>query len=311
MLSKNFSFQSGDGTEVFVYHWSPEPDTKVKGMVQIAHGMAETAARYERFAEVLTKNGYLVYANDHRGHGKTAGSLEKVGYLAEEDGFGWMVKDMHQLTTLIKEEHPGLPVFLFGHSMGSFATQRYLMLFGKELKGAILSGSNGAAALLHNLGFMVAGWEVKKKGRKVKSERMNQLSFGSFNNAFKPNRTEFDWLSRDNDEVDKYIKDPYCGDVFTAGFFYDFMKGLKEIDKASNVALIPKDLSIYIFSGGKDPVGGAGKGVNKLYRAYKKQGILDVTVKLYPDGRHEMLNETNREEVMGDVVAWMSARNAG
>ena len=308
MLSKNFNFQSGDGSNIFVYRWSPDPDTKVKGIVQIAHGMAETAARYERFASTLTMNGYIVYANDHRGHGKTAGSLENVGYLAEEDGFDWMVKDMHQLTSLIKKEYPELPVFLLGHSMGSFATQRYIMLFGKELKGAILSGSNGSAALLHNLGYFVAGIEVKRNGRKAKSERMNQLSFGSFNNAFKPNRTEFDWLSRDHEEVDKYIGDPYCGDVFTAGFFYDFMKGLKEIDRIKNVERVPKDLPIYIFSGEKDPVGGAGKGVKKLYHTYKNCGISDVSIKLYPEGRHEMLNELNRDEVMKDVTDWLDAK---
>jgi len=270
--------------------------------------MAETAARYGRFAEVLTKNGYIVYANDHRGHGMTSGDLENVGYLAEEDGFDWMVKDMHQLTTLIKKEYPEFPVFLFGHSMGSFAAQRYIMLFGKEIKGVILSGSNGSAALLHNLGFLVAGHEVKKRGRRVKSERMNKLSFGSFNNAFRPNRTEFDWLSRDNGEVDKYINDPYCGSVFTAGFFYDFMKGLKETDKLKNVLLVPKDLPVYIFSGDKDPVGGAGKGVRKLYNTYKKCGLLDVSMKLYPEGRHEMLNETNRDEVMKDVVDWLDSK---
>jgi alpha-beta hydrolase superfamily lysophospholipase len=308
MLTKNFSFQSGDGSTIFVYQWSPDPEINVKGIVQIAHGMAETAARYERFARVLTKKGYLVFANDHRGHGKSAGSLENVGYLADEDGFDWLVKDMHQLTNLIKKDYPDLPVFLFGHSMGSFATQRYIMLYGKELKGTILSGSNGSAALLHNLGFIVSGFEVKKNGRKTKSIRMNHLSFGTFNQAFKPNRTEYDWLSRDNAEVDKYIADPYCGGVFTAGFFYDFMKGLKTLDKRKNVELVPTNLPIYIFSGEKDPVGGAGKGVKKLYDTYKKCGISDISMRLYPDGRHEMLNELNRDEVMLDVVEWLDSK---
>lgn len=308
MQSKNFSFQSGDGTTIFVYHWSPDPDTKVKGIVQIAHGMAETAARYERFADTLTRNGYIVYANDHRGHGKTAKRLQNVGYLADEDGFDWLVKDMHQLTNLIKKEYPDLPVFLFGHSMGSFAAQRYIMLYGKELKGTILSGSNGSAALLHNLGFMVAGFEVKKNGRKTKSIRMNHLSFGTFNQAFKPNRTEYDWLSRDNAEVDKYIADPFCGGVFTAGFFYDFMKGLKELDKIKNVQLVPKDLPVYIMSGDKDPVGGSGKGVKKLFDTYQKCGMTDISIKLYPEGRHEMLNELNRDEVMKDIVEWLDSK---
>lgn len=305
MIFKEFRFQSGDGINVYVYNWEPEEGVKVKGVVQIAHGMAETAARYERFATALTKNGYIVYINDHRGHGKTAESLDKIGYLADQDGFEWLVKDMHQLSTIIKKEHPDLPLFLFGHSMGSFATQRYIMLHGSELKGTILSGSNGSQALLHRVAFIAAKSDVKRIGRQAKSKKMNQLSFGSFNNAFTPNRTEFDWLSRDNEEVDKYIKDPYCGDVFTAGFFYDFLMGLKEIDKIQNVKLVPKTLPIYIFSGSKDPVGGAGKGVQKLYNTYIKCGIQDVTIKLYPEGRHEMLNETNRDEVIKNVVQWL------
>ncbi|WP_099468725.1 alpha/beta hydrolase [Konateibacter massiliensis] len=305
MLFNSFSFKAEDGIDVFVYNWNPDNGVKVKGVVQIAHGMAETAARYERFAEILTGNGYVVYANDHRGHGKTAGNLENLGYLAEKDGLEYLVKDMHQLSTIILNDHPTLPIFLFGHSMGSFASQRYIMLYGDELKGVILSGSNGSQALLHKIGFFVSKREVKKYGRKAKSDKMNQLSFGSYNKHFNPNRTEFDWLSRDNDEVDKYITDPYCGSVFTAGFFYDFMKLFKIIDKEKNMELVPNNLPIYLFAGDKDPVGNYGKGVIKLFNAYRKHGIKDITMKLYSDGRHESLNEINREEVMADVVKWL------
>lgn len=305
MLLNSFSFKTGDGIDIFVYNWNPDTGVKVKGVVQIAHGMAETAARYERFAEVLTRNGYVVYANDHRGHGKTAGSLENVGYLAEKDGLELLVKDMHQLNTMILDDHPTLPVFLFGHSMGSFASQRYIMLYGNELKGVILSGSNGSQSLLHKIAFSVAKSEVKKHGRKAKSDKMNQLSFGSYNKFFNPNRTDFDWLSRDNGEVDKYIADPYCGGVFTAGFFYDFMKLFEIIDKEKNMELIPNNLPIFLFSGDKDPVGNYGKGVIKLFNAYKKHGIKDIMLKLYPDGRHESLNETNRDEVITNVVKWL------
>lgn len=310
MILKTFCFESEDGTNVFVYNWMPE-DKVAKGVVQIAHGMAETAERYARFATVLTEHGYIVYANDHRGHGKTAGTLKNVGYLAEKNGFDWMVKDMHQLTNIIKTAHPNLPLFLFGHSMGSFASQRYLMLHSKELTGAILSGSNGSDPLLHNIGFLVAKNEVRKQGRKASSPKMNQMSFGSFNKPFKPNRTEYDWLSSDNAQVDAYIQDPYCGGIFTTGFFYDFLEGLKTIDKVQNVKLVSKNLPIYIFSGEKDPVGRFGKGVKKLYHTYKKCGITDVSFKLYPGKRHEMLNETNRDEVMNDVVQWLEKQHRG
>ncbi len=308
MLFNSYSFKADDGFDIFVYHWNPDNEVKVKGLVQIAHGMAETAARYERFAEVLTRNGYAVYANDHRGHGKTAGSLENVGYLAVKDGLELLVNDMHQLSTMILNEYPTLPLFLFGHSMGSFAAQRYIMLYGDGLKGVILSGSNGSQPLLHKIGFFISKCEVKKRGRKTKSHKMNRLSFGSYNKAFKPNRTEFDWLSRDNEEVDKYISDPYCGNVFTAGFFYDFMKFFKIIDEEKNMELLPTNLPIYLFSGDKDPVGNYGKGVTKLFYAYKKYGIKDITMKLYSGGRHESLNEINRDEVMTNVVKWLDQK---
>lgn len=308
MLSNSYSVQAEDGIDIFVYHWNPDNGVKVKGVVQIAHGMAETAARYERFAEVLTRNGYAVYANDHRGHGRTAGSLENVGYLAEKDGLELLVKDMRQLSTLILKEYPTLPLFLFGHSMGSFAAQRYIMLYGDGLKGVILSGSNGSQTLLHKIGYFISKREVKKHGRKSKSYKMNQLSFGSYNKPFKPNRTEFDWLSRDNDEVDKYIADPYCGSVFSAGFFYDFMKLFKIIDKEKNMELVPNSLPIFLFSGDKDPVGNYGTGVIKLFNAYKKYGIKDITMKLYSGGRHESLNEINRDEVMMNVIKWLDKK---
>lgn len=306
MVSKNFTFKSDDGTEVFVYKWTPE-NIEIKGIVQISHGMAETAARYGRFANILTKNGYIVYASDHRGHGKTAGDVESLGYLGDKDGFDWLVKDLYKLTKIIKDENPDLPLFLFGHSMGSFAAQRYIMLYGKELKGVILSGSNGKQGILLDIGSMIAKREIKKYGRKSPSEKLNNLVFGNYNKAFKPNRTEFDFLSRDNDEVDLYIDDPFCGTVFTTGFFYDFFVGLKVIEDKENIALVPKDLPIYIFSGDKDPVGKFGRGVINLYNRYKEHGTKDLEYKLYKDGRHEMLNETNRDEVMNDVVQWLDS----
>lgn len=307
MLHKNFTFRSDEGTEIYVYVWMPDKKDSVKGIVQIAHGMAETGARYERFANKLTANGYIVYINDHRGHGKTAKTVENIGYLAETEGFKWLVEDLHKLSEIIQKENPNLPLFLFGHSMGSFVTQKYIMLYGQELKGAILSGSNGKQGIILNLARGVAGFEVRKRGRRAKSEKLNKMSFGSYNKAFKPNRTEFDWLSKDNAEVDKYIDDPFCGSVFTGGFFYDFLTGLKEIENKSNIRSVSKELPIYIFSGEKDPVGKNGKGVIRLFKTYKEIGIEDVSYKLYKDGRHEMLNETNREEVMKDVIEWLDA----
>ncbi|MBW9148842.1 lysophospholipase [Clostridium sp. CM028] len=304
MIVENFKFKDKGDLEIFVYKWLPNVNVQIKGIVQIAHGMAETAARYENFASALTNDGFIVYANDHRGHGKTAGEVRKLGELGE-NGFNSMVENMHELNEKIKEENPNLPIFLFGHSMGSFLTQRYICLYGSGLKGAIISGSCGKQGIIIEIARLIAKREIKKNGKIAKSKKLDRLSFGRYNNSFKPNRTAFDWLSRDNKQVDKYIDDPFCGTVFTTGFFYDFLGGLKGIADDKEIKNIPKDLPIYIFSGDKDPVGKNGKGVLKLVKTYKRHGIKDLTYKLYKNGRHEMLNETNKEEVIVDVIRWI------
>lgn len=305
MITDNFTFKDGEGVEIYAYKWSPDKDEAVNGVIQISHGMAEMSSRYEGFAKFLTDNGYLVYSNDHRGHGKTAGNLEDIGYLGESDGFAWMIEDMHQLTSIIKKDNPNLPVILFGHSMGSFLTQGYVEKHGNELRGAILSGSNGKQGLILKIGKIIARAEIGKIGRKGRSELLNNMSFGSYNKSFKPCRTDFDWLSRDSKIVDKYIDDPYCGGVFTASFYYDFLNGLSQIEKSKNIENIPKNLPIFIISGALDPVGKNGKGVEKLVETYKKFNIHDVTYKLYKDGRHEILNELNKDEVMKDILEWL------
>jgi len=306
MKKDSLTFKAVDGTDVFTYKWLPDDVSAVKGAVQIAHGMAEHAARYERFAEALTKAGYAVYANDHRGHGKTAGTQKNMGYFADENGWQKVVDDMHTLTGIIKKENPGKPFFLFGHSMGSFLSRHYAMLYGSELTGLILSGTGGDPGIIGKIGIFVARLDAKLHGKKAKSNIMNKLSFGAFNNAFKPNRTEYDWLSRDNAEVDKYIHDPWCGGVFTAGFFCDMLGGLGTINRKENISKIPKNLPVYLFSGSKDPVGANTKGVTQVYHTFKCAGIEDVTLKFYGDGRHEMLNEINREEVFQDTIGWLN-----
>ncbi len=303
MKAKTFTLKGADGAKVFVYSWLP--DGKPVAAVQIAHGMAEHAARYERFAGALTGAGYAVYANDHRGHGKTAGSLEAVGWIAEKNGWDLVVDDMHRLTETIKKENPGIPVFLFGHSMGSFLSRNYIPRWGTEIKGVILSGTGGNPGLLGKVGVLVAKIEKALKGGKAKSPLMTSLSFGAFNKPFAPNRTDFDWLSRDNAEVDKYVADPYCGDVFSSGFWVDFLSGLGTLYRSDYMPKVPRSLPIYLFSGEKDPVGNDTKGVKEVYDAFKKAGITDVTMKIYPNGRHEMLNETNRDEVFKDVIGWL------
>ena len=307
MKSDTITLKATDGVEIFIYTWKPDNKKDVKAVIQIAHGMAEHAARYERFAAALVDAGFAVYADDHRGHGKTAGSLDNAGYFADGDGWQRVVDDLAMITDHMENEYPGVPVFFFGHSMGSMLGRTYLMQHGGRLTGAVLSGTAGDPGLLGKVGVLVAKRECKKKGRRTPSELMAKLSFGKFNNAFKPNRTDFDWLSRDDAEVDKYVADPYCGFVFSAGGWLDMLQGLPPQFKPEGLAKIPKNLPVYFFAGEKDPVGDSGKGVRQVYNLYKKAGIEDVSIKLYKDGRHEMLNETNREEVYRDVIGWLNA----
>lgn len=267
--------------------------------------MAEHAARYDRFATALVKAGFAVYANDHRGHGKTAGTHDKEGILAPKDGWRLCIDDMHELTKIIKKEHPKTKFFLLGHSMGSFMTQGYIALYGNELDGCILSGTGGNGGSLVIMGNLVAKIVSAIFGRNTKSPALNQMSFGAFNNAFKPNRTTFDWLSRDNAEVDKYIKDEWCGFICTAGFFVDMTGGLKWTHKKSTMQQIPKDLPLYLYAGAKDPVSQETKTIQALIADYKNLGIKEVTSKFYENARHETLNETNRDEVTKDVIKWI------
>ncbi|EGT3796320.1 alpha/beta hydrolase [Clostridioides difficile] len=305
MKCTNFTFKGEEGLDIYTYKWEDENIKKPKAVIQIAHGMAETAQRYETFAKVLTKNGYIVYINDHRGHGKTAKIIENVGHLAEKEGFRCLVEDMYTLTNIIKKENEDLPIYLFGHSMGSFASQRYIMDYSNNLAGLILCGSNGKQGIILNLAHLIINREIKKYGRRSKSNKINNLIFGG--EIIRRNeKTKFDWLSRDKEQVEKYINDPFCGVVCSCGFFYDLVQGLKEIEDKENLKKVPLDIPIYIISGDKDPIGKNGKGVLRLRDRYIKLGVKDVTCKLYKDGRHELLNEINREEVFEDIICWLN-----
>jgi alpha-beta hydrolase superfamily lysophospholipase len=305
MNEKTFTFTDRQGQNIFVYKWLPDRKKQSKSVIQIAHGMQEHAERYRDFARFLTKNNITVYANDHRGHGKTAGSLENLGNFAENNGWYTAVENLYELSTIIKEENPGLPVFLLGHSMGSFLARTYIYTYPGELNGVILSATGGNPGLMGKIGLSLAKREVKTRGGKTRSLFLHNLTCGDFNKAFKPSRTDYDWLTRDYKTVDKYIKDPLCGGIASARFYYDLVFGVNEINKKSNIKKIPKNLPVYMFSGNMDPVGNFGKGVIELYKTYKKAGISDVEYKLYRKGRHEMLNEINREEVYYDLLDWV------
>ncbi|WP_462412972.1 alpha/beta hydrolase [Neobacillus sp. Marseille-QA0830] len=303
-----FTFQSDDGTDIFAKKWSLESKSKPKAIVQISHGMAEHIARYDSFANALVSGNVFIFGNDHRGHGETGEKTNSIGYFADENGFAKVVEDMRKLTDIIEKDYPDVPIFLFGHSMGSFLARRYIQLYGDRLSGVILCGTGGDPGLMGKIGRMIAAREGKKKGRKTPSPLLNNLTFGNYNKAFRPNKTEFDWLTRDEKEVDRYIADPLCGGIFTAGFFYDFLDGIGTINILENINKVPARLPIFLISGDKDPVGGKnGKGVIETVKQFKQAGVQDVTVKLYPDARHELLNEINKEEVQKDIMDWVNA----
>ncbi|MGJ7910139.1 lysophospholipase [Neobacillus sp. LXY-1] len=300
-----FTFQTKDGVDIFASKWEMDQGVP-RAIIQIAHGMAEHINRYDKFARELVSQNFIVYGNDHRGHGKTGDKMNSIGYFADEQGFEKVVLDMRELTSIIKKEHPATPIFLFGHSMGSFLSRRYIQLFGDQLSGVILSGTGGDPGIMGKVGKMVASLEIKRKGGRTPSPLLNNLTFGSYNKAFKPTRTEFDWLSRDEKEVDRYIEDPFCGGIFSAGFFHDLLGGLEIINRHENIVKIPAKLPILLLAGSKDPVGGNTKGVLKTYESYKQAGLEDVTYKFYESARHEILNETNKTEVYKDIIHWLN-----
>jgi alpha-beta hydrolase superfamily lysophospholipase len=246
----------------------------------------------------LTKEGFVLYANDHRGHGITAGSVDKIGYF--EDGHFWndTIDDLAKLTSIAQQENPGLPIFILGHSMGSFLLRDYLTKSKASFKGAILSGTGGDPGMLGKVGKLVAKLLASINGRKDRSEFLRSISFGKFN-------TKADWISRDEQVVDLYVNDDKCSKTFTSGFWIDILEGVLRINKKQAFDNTPKDLPIYMFSGQRDPVGDFGKGVTEVYQKFKKAGITSIECMLYPDARHEMLNETNRNEVITSMVSWM------
>lgn len=306
MRSDTFTFKTEDSTQLFVHRFQPDDGVARKAVVHVAHGMAEHGARYARFAGALTKAGYVVYANDHRGHGKTVTTSDELGFFAPSNGFRLVVRDLQELVVFEKAENPGLPVFLLGHSMGGFLVQSYMIEAGAGIRGAILSSTSGKPSLLASAGRVVARVERARLGARAKSALLHKLSFEAFNKPFGPAaRTAFDWLSRDPAEVDKYVADPLAGFVVSTQLWVDVLDAVAAISRPEAQARIPKGLSVFAITGSEDPVSERTKSLQQLIGAYRRAGLTDVTHKFYAGGRHEMLNETNRDEVERDMIAWL------
>ncbi|MDR0441903.1 MAG: lysophospholipase [Treponema sp.] len=315
MVQNETYFDSYDETKLFLYRWTGEQAPEA--VLHIVHGMAEHALRYRRLAEKLSSAGIEVWAADQRGHGKTAdtgvnkpdrGGL--LGHCADKNTFARVSKDVHALNREIRKTRPNVPIFLLGHSWGSFIVQNYIEEYSNDLdiKGCVLSGSRGPGGFKIRAGIPFLSVLAAFRGKRNGSVVAKTMADGQYNNPFKPNRTPFDWLSRDEAEVDKYVNDPLCGKLCSVGFYRDLAKGLYGIHRDGAMGKINKNLSVYVFSGSADPVGDMGASPTALVNAYRSLGIKDLEFVLYPGARHETINETNREEVMDNLLAWIKKR---
>lgn len=304
MEKEKGSFIKGkDGSNLFLRVWD-EVD-KPKGVVQIFHGMAEHGGRYENFANFLNQRGYMVYANDHRGHGLSIGENSILAYLGEE-GFYNIVEDERIISKIIREKHKGLPLYIFAHSFGSFIGQEYIIRYSKAIDGIILSGSAKQKGLDIRAGSILAGLQNTFLDNKKPAKLLDKLSFGSYNNKVENKRTKFDWLTRDKNEVDKYIGDNLSGYISPIDFYYNMFKGFKSLYLPERLKNIDKNLPVLILSGDMDPVGDYGKSVKGLLNQYEKLSLENVTLKLFKGGRHELLNEINKEEIYEYINRWLN-----
>ncbi|MEM7291690.1 MAG: alpha/beta hydrolase [Pseudomonadota bacterium] len=303
---KSETLNTDTGATLALYLWQSEKTPKA--IVHINHGMSEHSARYDRFANVLNQNGYHVIAHDHRGHGETKADDAPLGQFATSDGFNRVLGDCMDVEAHARSRWPDLPLVCFGHSMGSIIGLNICIRFSDRIDAAALwnSGVDGGA-LLAIYSFLLSV-ERMFKGSDVASGIARKLTFETWNKTFKPNRTDSDWLSRDETEVDAYIADPLCGFDATNGLWSDLLDGIRAGADDTELARIRKDLPIDLLAGGKDPCSDGGKAVERLAMRLGASGIADLSTTIHPDNRHEALNELNRDQVMADFIAWLDER---
>ncbi|MGN1165637.1 MAG: alpha/beta fold hydrolase [Lachnospiraceae bacterium] len=304
MKKREFYYLSCDGaTQIYSVEWAPEGE--IRAVLQISHGMVEHINRYEEFASYLTEKGFLVVGNDHLGHGRSVQQDEDHGFFHETSGNKYVVGDIHNLRLQTQKNHPDIPYFMLGHSMGSFLLRQYLTSYSEGLCGAVIMGTG-----YHSMPELVLGQTLCKiiasvKGWRYRSTLVNAISFGSFNRHFKPCESDKDWVTSDTAKRDEYLKDPFCNFVFTVNGYYHMFEGMKVLAKKENICKIKNELPVFFVSGEDDPVGGFGKGVRKVYKKYVDAGMKNVEMKLYKNDRHEILNETDRAQVYEDIALWM------
>ena len=305
-MMKNIELPSNDGVhKLHVVVW--QPDEAPKAILQISHGMVEFIERYDGFAKYMNERGILVIGSDHLGHGHTAGCDEDLGYFCPKHRSETVVKDLHTVTEYAKKKYPGIPYFLFGHSMGSFMARRYLMTYGNELTGAIISGTGEQPARVLITAKLVTYITGFFRGERYRSRFIQKSSFKGYNDRFEPVSSENDWLTRDKAVVEWYNSQKFCTFTFTINGYKTLFEALAFIQKKENYTKIPKNLPVYMIAGEDDPVGNYGEGVKHVYQQYKDSGIKDISIKLYPKDRHEILNELDKENVYADIAKWLAA----
>lgn len=292
---------SGDG-EIFSRLWVAE---EPRAVLQIAHGMAEHSARYDEFASFLAEQGFAVCMNDHAGHGPTA---RVQGHFADRDGWEHVVRDMKNLMDAVAGEYPKLPMFLMGHSMGSFLSRSYIIRYGESLTGCILAGTMGPNPAVA-WGRRVAALQKAVLGPTSRGRLLNKLAFGGYNRRIANPVNENAWLSTVDDVAREYTRDKDCGFAFTAAGYYDLFTGLLEVNGSDWAQRVPKALPVFLIAGDEDPVGDYGKGPYKVFESLQAAGLSDVQLKLYPGMRHELLNEADKYLVYQDILTWLNAHD--
>ncbi|MBR5269781.1 MAG: alpha/beta hydrolase [Anaerotignum sp.] len=303
-MKKHIYYPSSDGnTKLHGIIW--EPETEPKAIVQISHGMVEYAERYEGFAAFLNEHGILVAGNDHLGHGRSYTEEWQKGYFAKEKGDICALQDLHRMTLLPQKKYPDIPHFLFGHSMGSFFARRYLCMYPNEIDGTIICGTGWQPVPVLKGGLAVVKLLSLLKGDRFRSAFVTKLAFGDINKAFEPVNNSKDWLTRDVEVTEKYLEDPNCGFLFTLNGYRTLFRSMLLAQDMEQLQKMDEDLPVLFISGEMDPVGDFGKGVKKAVNAFYASGMEDVECILYPEARHELTNELNKEEVFQDILEWL------
>lgn len=305
MRSSQFQLSLGKGRSAYIHAWRPGGEPRAA--LQIVHGMAEHAGRYARLGEALAAAGYAVYAQDLPGHGRSVRGKDELGHTADTNGWQLTLSAINAVRAEIERRHPQLPLFMLGHSRGSFLVQHYLVEHGSGLAGAVLSASCADMGPLRPLGLALVRAEALWRGLRHPSAVGEALAFKDFNRKFKPTRTDFDWLSRDPAEVDKYVKDRLCGFRCSTAMWIELLEAGATLADPQRLARIPKGLPLLLINGEKDPACRGEAGARGLERTYRDAGLSDVTLKLYADARHELLNDSCRDEVTADMRAWLDA----